>query len=632
MYITILKNYNYITLIMGSITKNTGSFISAMDINNTSNEVSNQALKNNRQLGNNLNVEHSWNQTSEDELITQFYFQLVRYKNLETLKEKLRFMIKKFSERDNEGKYKYEKQLLLLYSLIAHTRDIVEGKGEYNLAFMQIFVWFQYFPRLAVNALEKFVKFDDNTKHPYGSWKDIKNFCGYVKSEIETYVPKNEITEHPLIKTAIYILLSQIDEDIKNMNDKKSISLAAKWCPREKGKYNWLYNAIIKMTPFYSSYMETAKTDKQQKLAILKIKTRFRKILAKLNKYIDTVQIKMCSKTWSEIDFNNVSSKSMNIYKHSFLNKTKDNTVKYPNNEDRIICSENFEKFVENVTQNKNIDGKKDIMKGKRLDVYELVKEAYKTSNKDKTIINTINAQWETNRKNNVSNIGNIIPMADTSGSMTTNNCIPLFNSIGLSIRVSECTNEIFKNRILTFSAKPEWVKLDDEMTFTDKIEIVKGCNWGMNTNFYAAIKMILDTIIEHEVSPDKVKDMVLAVFSDMQIDYAGGNGAYSNINTMFEEIEKMYYEAGMNSKWKEPYSPPHILFWNLVGTDGFPSLSTEKNVTMLSGYNSSLLNEFANKGMECLENYTPYKMLCSLLEKERYTLMNEFIKNELNI
>ena len=599
------------------------TLISALDdVSERSNDI---------QLGENGHIEHSWtNTTRETEMITQFYFQLVRSKNSDTLIKKLHKMIIHFSQMDNEGKYIYQEYLTILYSLIAHTRDIVEGKGEYDLAFMQIFVWYQYFPSLAVKALESFVKLDDKEKHPYGSWKDIKHFCEYVKEQTNGTISKKALQEHPLIKTAIYILLSQIDEDIKNMKDNKTISLVAKWCPREKGKYNWLYNAIIKMTPFYSLYMETATTKQQQEMAIMKIKTKFRKMISSMNKYIDTVQIKMCNKSWRDIDFNKVSSKSMKIYKHSFLNKKRDDSVKYPCNEDRIMCASNFKTFVDNVTQNKDNTGKKETMKGQRLDVYELVKDAIETEHTaDKTITDTINAQWETNRKNNVPNIGNIIPMADTSGSMTCDNSIPLYNSIGLSIRVSECTNDIFKNRIMTFSNTPEWVKLDDKMTFTEKVSKVGKCAWMMNTNFYSALKMILDTIKEHDISPDNVKDMVLAVFSDMQIDCAI-NYKNRDMNKMFEQITKMYSKAGLESKWETPYSPPHILFWNLRQTDGFPSMTNEKNVTMLSGYSSVLLNEFANKGMSILQDYTPYKMVQSLLKKERYQLLSNFITNEL--
>ncbi len=41
--------------------------------------------------------------------------------------------------------------------------------------------------------------------------------------------------------------------------------------------------------------------------------------------------------------------------------------------------------------------------------------------------------------------------MADTSGSMTVDDCIPLYNSIGLSIRVSEKCHEAFRDRIMIF-------------------------------------------------------------------------------------------------------------------------------------------------------------------------------------
>jgi len=118
-------------------------------------------------------------------------------------------------------------------------------------------------------------------------------------------------------------------------------------------------------------------------------------------------------------------------------------------------------------------------------------------------------------------------------------------------------------------------------------------------------------------------------VFSDMQIDCAI-NYKNRDMNKMFEQITEMYSKAGLESKWETPYSPPHILFWNLRQTDGFPSMTNEKNVTMLSGYSSVLLNEFANKGMSILQDYTPYKMVQSLLKKERYQLLSNFITNEL--
>ena len=109
-----------------------------------------------------------------------------------------------------------------------------------------------------------------------------------------------------------------------------------------------------------------------------------------------------------------------------------------------------------------------------------------------------------------------------------------------------------------------------------------------------------------------------------MQIDQRWSGQA--SLNTMFEEIKQMYAEAGLRSKWATPYNPPHILFWNLRETTGFPTLSTEKNVTQLSGYSSTLLNVFCNKGIEALRECTPRKMLADLLSNARYIPLEEAI------
>ena len=72
------------------------------------------------------------------------------------------------------------------------------------------------------------------------------------------------------------------------------------------------------------------------------------------------------------------------------------------------------------------------------------------------------------------------------------------------------------------------------------------------------------------------------------------------------------------------PYNTPNILFWNLRNTNGFPTQTTENNVTMLSGFNPLLLNVLCEKGFEELKNCTPYLMLMDMLVVERYSAINE--------
>ena len=87
----------------------------------------------NLKFGENMNLEYGLSENIE-ELISQFYFQLTRtsssvsFKMLENMYYKL--LNKIFLDYENRKDPKY---IIIIYKVIAHTRDIIEGKGEYNL-------------------------------------------------------------------------------------------------------------------------------------------------------------------------------------------------------------------------------------------------------------------------------------------------------------------------------------------------------------------------------------------------------------------------------------------------------------------------------------------------------------------
>ena len=144
---------------------------------------------------------------------------------------------------------------------------------------------------------------------------------------------------------------------------------------------------------------------------------------------------------------------------------------------------------------------------------------------------------------------------------------------------------------------------------------------------------MILSAIVQHHVPPADVENMVLAIFSDMQIDdclcIQPGSNSYIHTKeqaiaargkwaTMHENIKQKYAEVGMRY-FGQPLNPPHILFWNLRSTSGFPTMSTEAGCSMMSGYDPTILNLFCELGMEALKGLTPYNMLVKQLDNPRY-------------
>ena len=568
------------------------------------NALDNHTMKS---VGENGNVQYTWS-NSFTEKFTQFYFQLVRTKDTSTLEKVLNDMLVEFSQKleNNYTIYdsilKYEREFIELYKLIGHTRDVKEGKGEYSLSYMQLWVWYQHYPYLAIKALKSFVHIDNT--HPYGSWKDIKYFSEYVKNKANN-------ANHPLIQFCVSMICEQLIKDLYNIETGGSVSLAGRWCPREKGRFSWLFKKVaIEMYPEYIRSSELTYDTESRTRAYRKANTMLRKRLSTLNKHLDTTQVKMCGGEWSKINFNNVTSRTMEKSKKAFLNH------KMRTEQDRKDCASNLHEHIK-LAKTGDENAK---VRGKRVDVYELVRSAIR-ENIGTTEADIVNLQWKDNATQN-QGLKNIIAMADTSGSMHCDNKIPLYNSIGLSIRISELADPPFKNRIMTFNSTPEWVRLNDDMSFVKKVNHVRRSDWGMNTNFYAAMRMILDAALESNMKPHEVSAMTLAVFSDMQIDIASSE----NTNTMMENITEMYNKAGLQSVWKTPFKPPHILFWNLRSTNGFPTLSTKNNITMLSGYNATLLNVFCNRGIEDLKTMTPYKMISDLLTNDRYKPLEKII------
>jgi hypothetical protein len=304
----------------------------------------------------------------------------------------------------------------------------------------------------------------------------------------------------------------------------------------------------------------------------------------------------------------------MHKQKRAFLNVDKKGQQR---NElaDRIICSNKFQEFAQ-----KAVKGEVEI-KGKRIGLNDFTKEALdliQAGQIHSDVAAILNAQWIDNTKQTGA-LGKMIAMVDVSGSMTGD---PMNAAIALGIRVAE--KSMLGKRILTFSASPSWVNLSGQDTFLEMVQTVAKANWGMNTNFAAALNMILDAIILQKLKPEDVEDMVLAIFSDMQMDSADRDSM-----SLMDSIERQYADAGQRL-WGKPFKPPHILFWNLRSGSGFPTLSTKKNCSMMSGFSPALLNIFCEEGLEALQSCTPWSLFVKSLENERYKILDQYIRENL--
>jgi hypothetical protein len=551
-------------------------------------------------LGENGHLEYGWSNNIKEKIV-QFSFQLVRTEEdrVAILQNTLVDILTNLKHKATTGslpeKEAAKEYLSVLYRMIGHTRDIIDGKGECTLSYMMIYTWHTFFPELSFFALRCLVELGDNDKkiHQYGSWKDLKYLCKYCVSQ-------GEKNSHPLIKYSIKLMNEQLRKDTLETD----ISLVAKWIPRENSSFGWLYEDLA--CDYFQEYLTTTNHN-NTRTAILKCKTNYRKIVSALNKQIDTLQIKQCGADWSSVDFNKVTSISLSKQKKAFLNINKNGTVRN-DSEDRITCAENFKDHIQRA-----VKGEIEV-KGKRIGMNTFTNQALQLlENPNCLETELLNSQWRDNSTQNGS-LGKMIAMVDVSGSMSGE---PLETAIALGIRIAE--KSIVGKRVMTFSSSPTWVNLEAYPDFCSQVEVLSRAEWGMTTNFYAALNLILDAIVQNKLSPNDVEDMVLVILSDMQMN----SGDSCNKQTLYDTMKTKYADAGIKVHGK-PYNPPHILFWNLRSTDGFPSLSNQPNCSMMSGFSPALLNLFCDKGLEALNSCTPWSVLQTSLENDRYKIMGD--------
>lgn len=552
-------------------------------------------------IGENGHSEFTWSNSTREQIL-QLSFQLTRSKDdrqinqLSYITDQILSQLATDYKNQKISKPEYIGYMSIMFRLVGQTRDIIDGKGEYSLSYMLLAVWYKHHPTLAQFAFDCFVV---GSEHPYGSWKDVKGMIKYMEQ-------KN--TGEDLIVYAIKLINSQLKEDATL----DVPSLAAKWVPREKSSHSKLF---VKLAyDYYSEYLVSALTPEMLNRAKTKAKMDYRKLISSLNKKLDTVQIKQCALTWSEIDPLKQTSITMHKQKQAFLNKTK-NGEQRSESEDRILCGQKFEEFALKAER-----GEVEI-KGKRIGLNDFTQEALNLINSQKETSSEaqiLNAQW-VNNSQQTGKLGKMIAMIDVSGSMFGD---PLHAAVALGLRIAE--NSMLGKRVLTFSASPQWVNLDGCDNFVSMVKMVQHADWGMNTNFYAALDMILNAIVQNKLEPEDVEDMVLTILSDMQIDKAD-----SSYGSMMSGIEQKYAEAGMRL-YKKPFKVPHILFWNLRSTGGFPALSLQKNASMMSGFSATLLNLFCEEGVEALQSCTPWSMFINSINLKRYQILEDRLREEL--
>jgi hypothetical protein len=318
----------------------------------------------------------------------------------------------------------------------------------------------------------------------------------------------------------------------------------------------------------------------------------YRKSLVEMTKVVET---QMCAKEWASINFSHVPSVASARYKKAF-NRNTPEYGKYV----AELMKDPKDRTVE-VKVNAGAVYPYDVLKG-RINSYGV--------KFDKTELDLIQKQWEA--LPNYVGDGNILPLVDVSGSMSTPagghgsnsklSCMEVAVSLGLYL--ADKNTGKFKDTFLTFSSSPELLHLKGNIN--QKIDQMVKSTWQMSTDLNKAFAKILATAVGAGVPQNEMPEMVL-ILSDMQF-----NQCVNHDDSAIQMIARKYEAAG--------YTLPKVVFWNLNASYGNSPVKFDKSGTALvSGFSPAVVKPLLAGD---LEDFTPESVMLKTIMSDRYAVL----------
>ena len=553
--------------------------------------------------------------------------------------------------------------LSYLFKLIGQTRDIVHGKGERDLTYMLISVWYNYLPIPAMFALRLITQnMEDSSElnggglfSSYGSWADIKYFCNYVYSQ-----EPDEKKKIVLIDTALGLLNHQLAVDKRNwdkamdeyINDstvnimslktrpcgRDIMSFVAKWAPREKSKFGWLFDRLAEQ--YCALYLD--KEDYIAKNDNIDKKNRYyRKLISRLNVELDTVQIKQCSKRWADINPENVSITTMMKQTKAFMNmnprhhprgrRNKKSTQDESHTEDdREICASNFRDFYNDFCDTEFVSSENENPKRNKktvISISEYVKKAiqllesksaYKSNDENDDIglqLQWLNHSWKKACLNydpgHSSHKGTNIPILDISYDLSASE---IHTAIGIAILVAQRSTF---NRIMISDHNPEWVIIEEHDEFTDIVQRINSyVNHATDFNITKTFDLICQSIDLTGLSTDEVSRFRFVII------------------TRFVDHSNLSWKQLFDDFYIKTDTEPYMIYWNInehkMGGEQHELIEMNEKMLLLSGGSFAMLEYFNKFGMEGVRNMTPYQYILEILDAPRYRPMGEYFEHYL--
>lgn len=505
--------------------------------------------------------------------------------------------------------------------LVFQTRDVRGGKGERKL-FQQLFsALYAKKPELG-SALVSLIP-------EYGSWDDLFTIAAAAL----------EKADWPILRAIYAHAQQQLENDEKTVADylklvantpaeqppaRPSISLLAKWAPREGKQFG-------KLAVHFANHLASG-GNYRSKMVHSQVMGAYRKRLAPLNRYLETVEVKECAKTWSKIDPTRVPARARELKKAAYLNeKVRKSergpaTPRHPGDKDREACREHFQAFFKAAAE-----GKVSISGAETLYPHEVVHKAmYADTEEDK---NSLNPVWQAMVAKAAAGggLGKSVFMCDFSSSMENPSGLPMAVSRAMGLLGCAVCAPPFKGRFLTFAEKPAWNVIDPDQPLTTQVQHFDE-RWGGTTDFQAAGEMILAELKKAR-APAGTAPENLIVVTDMGFDAACGSSSYSaysgasyrhNVKTAPKQTHAQMLREAFRRASEDVHGDPNawpaprIVIWNVVASysDNHQAQADEEGVLTLSGWSPSLFKVICEEGPRAI---TPLEVLRLILDDKRY-------------
>ena len=509
------------------------------------------------------------------------YTSLVRDCDAEFIRTQMK-AIRGMSAEQSDGSFPLRDAFVMAYQ----TRDVRGGKGERDAAYRMLVELAEGQSAENVESMVRLVV-------EYGCWRDV--FALMEMSSVSGNFPFTVAVQK--------VIQEQLVADEAAMAAGKSVSLLAKWMPREGKKGERRVDMFAGV-----------KSDDSDRTANWKRMT-YRKRIVALNKHMKTAEIAMCGGKWATIKPGAVPGRCLKKCKAAFFNealaphRVKGQAAQTTGqersaSEDRRACAQHFKE---------HIKGGKAVKGATTVFPHEIVKDIQRASADQQALLE---AQWAAIREAAAGKGGfrRTVPLADFSGSMEG---VPMLVSMALGILMSEVNHEAFRDHVLTFSEKPTWVNLQGSKNLAEKVRRCKESPWGMSTNIEAAFDLILQRMMEHKV-PVGEEPEDLVIFTDMGWDAA--LCAKSVIWQTHIDILQEKFRAASERTWgagQPGWKIPRIIVWNLrAAFKDYHATAQATGVIQLSGWSPSTLKVLQEGA---ISTPTPYQSLRAVLDDSRY-------------